>query len=293
MDSAAAMLSSPGDNIKLGKMIAHHISEWCYMAGFRGGGLGWSFEVLSCLLQYPSVLPPRSFINLSKMRSGEWMKTCILGAIASADNPFVPGIALSVVLAEAADNARAGDRRRLEYLRRKVDALVLEVLERLPSTVQGFDGGMAGCASVLEPEVSREDTKGRCGPLWMALQHRRHVRSFCTKPLVMDFLSLRFTHGLPDLMRRNGVSVIRAIFMATGGTGESMSEEQFYHRSWRRSKEGQRFMDRCLLFDFRDKILCPFGQPTEHRDATILEKFIRNSLLSPCMMLQGASVDTH
>ncbi|CAN0240947.1 unnamed protein product [Scytosiphon promiscuus] len=135
--------------------------------------------------------------------------------------------------------------------------------------------------------------KGRCGPLWMALQDRRHIRRFCTTPLLMDFLLRRFNHGLPDLMSKEGIFLPEAAFMGSGGTGESLPEEQFYEASWKRSEKGHRFMDRCLLLDFRDKILGPLGEPTKHRDAASLgENFILNSLLSPCMMLQGSHMNT-
>lgn len=80
-----------------------------------------------------------------------------------------------------------------------VDELLLEVLEHLPQTVRGFEGEMKACSAVFEPETVISSYKGMMGPLSVALQKRQQMETYCTIPLVLDFMSRKFTKGLPSL----------------------------------------------------------------------------------------------
>ncbi|CAM9354242.1 unnamed protein product, partial [Ascophyllum nodosum] len=115
----------------------------------------------------------------------------LLTEVESASNPLIPGMNLSVPLAEAAVGAREGERRRLISLQNRVDKYLLEVLERLPQTIQGFDKGMTQCSALFEPEGPRNGLCGRPGPLRVAFERRHQMESLCTVPLVMDYLSRR------------------------------------------------------------------------------------------------------
>lgn len=252
--------------------------------GAGGGGLDWAIGVLACLLQYPAVFTAADLIMLSREQSAEWMRTCFLETVACSDNPFVPGMALSIAFAKSASKAPEGERRKLLLLQERVDALLLEVLERLPQTVQGFDGGMAGCSAIFEPEYSNEDARGFPGPLWMALQERQHVQTFCTQPLLMDFLSRRFTHGLPGLRDTQNILGDRSelINLASGEPGERLSGQQYLAlNEEERQKEDGRCLDRCLLLDFQDKIAQEGALLGGHK--------VIDTLLSPCILLQGAN----
>lgn len=154
---------------------------------------------ISACLEHSSIPSSLALISISRKFSLESLKTCFLRAVASAGNPFIPGMTLSVALAGALDKAPEGERRMLTSLRGHVNALLLEILERLPQTVRGFEGQMKGCAAMLEPEESMENHRGRPGPLRMAFQERLQMEIFCKVPIVMDFVSRRFTRGLPDL----------------------------------------------------------------------------------------------
>ena len=129
----------------------------------------------------------------------------VLLAVESATNPLIQGMSLSVSLADAAERAREGEKRRLVDLRQSLDDFMMEVLERLPQTVRGFQDGVGGCSRLLEPEGSREKPIGRLGPLAMSFRRKQQMEDFCAVPLVMDYLSYRFTCGLPDLRDSDGV----------------------------------------------------------------------------------------
>lgn len=128
---------------------------------------------------------------------------CFL-AVTSAANPFIPGITLSTVLAEAAKQANEGERRTLIDVRAGIDELLLEIFERLPQTVRGFEGGLNGCTYVFDPKPMRGND-GLGGPLNMILSDPQQLKTFCKVPLVMDFLSSKFMLGLPDLNDTQGV----------------------------------------------------------------------------------------
>lgn len=173
--------------------------------------------LLSWLLQH-SVRPSfDDLTTLSKLPAAvdrapdDWFHRWCLHTVVSADNPFIPGITLSVLLGERAEIASEGEQRTLISLRDRVDAVLLEVLERLPKTVQGFEnfeGGVKSCSAMFEPNGQGQDPRYLPGPLAVALQSRRQMEVFSAAPLVMDFLSLVFKKGLPDLrdttdLRRN------------------------------------------------------------------------------------------
>lgn len=244
---------------------------------YRYEGLAWAVEVLGCLLEHPVALDPSGLERLSRKAPEQWLTTCFLETVASVENPFVAGTTLSVALSKAADDAPQGERRKLSSLQNKLDALLLEVLERLPQTVQGFEGAMAGCSAIFEPEVSSADSRGLLGPLAMVLQDRGHMETFCTQPLVVDFLTRRFTHGLPDLLDtkrilsdRNEVGILAsgsASFRECYGLSESQHQ-----------KEDQRRLDRSLIVHLQDKL---------EIKSFMGRNAILGTLLSPCSALQG------
>lgn len=275
-----------------GEFIGSGFSDWTAVVlgessvgtGVGGVGLDWAIGVLTCLLQYPAVFDVVDLIKLSRKMSAEWLRTCFLETVAWSDNPFIPGMALSIAFAKSASKAPEGERRRLLSLQERVDALLLQVLDRLPQTVQGFDGGMIGCAAVFEPEFSSEVARGFPGPLRRALQERQHIQTFCTQPLLMDFLSRRFTLGLPSVTDKDGVLGDRTELtnLARGGQGERLSGQKYLAlNEEERNKEDRRRLRRCLLLDFRDRI-------GEDEKLLGVHKVV-DTLLSPCILLQGAN----
>lgn len=224
------------------------------------GGRGWAIDVLSCILEYPAMLDPNELVKLSRKASSAWLSTCFLETVALVENHFVAGITLSVALAKAAVVAPRGERRKLTSLQSKLDSLLLEILERLPQTVQGFHGGMAGCAAVFEPEVKVGDPTGLLGPLRMVMQNRGHMETFCTQPLIVDFLNRRFGYCLPNLVGTKGLPSDKEEL-------EDLAHGAAHCHS--------------LVIDVQDKI-----------GRRLLENvlgpgYVMDSLLSPCLMLQG------
>eukprot|EP00752_Nemacystus_decipiens_P018673 g16741.t1 len=148
--------------------------------------------------------------ELSRLRSsGESFKSCCKRAVTSAANPFIPGVTLSIRLSEAARQASEGEQRALLDTKSSIDELMLEMFERLPQTVRGFEeqAGVDACTNVLEPELMRprNESNGLGGPLDMVVLEQQQLEKFCTVPLVMDFLSKKFTLGLPDLIDTEGL----------------------------------------------------------------------------------------
>ena len=175
-------------------------------------------DILSSLLGL-GARPSYSLLQeLSRDKPEEWLKTACLAAVTSARNPFTPGMILSVNLVGAAEKAPEGERKKILSLQGSVDDLLLEIFKRLPQTVGGFDDllfqilgrkgiddGMEWLSAVFEPEGSMLNPSGQYGPLRMALRERKQMETFCTMPLVMDFLSRRFAWGLPDPWDTDGV----------------------------------------------------------------------------------------
>lgn len=210
------------------------------------------------------------------------LATCFLETAASVENPFVAGMTLSAVLSKAFDEAPQGERRKLRSLHNKVDNLLLEILERLPQTVEGFVGDMAGCAAVFEPEVEAGDAKRLLGPLWMVMQSRRNMETFCTQPIIVDFLTRRFTHGLPNILDAKPVgydpkypSMTQSDHLARA---DAPSRNYSSLSEARRKLEDRKRRERCLVIDVRDKMT--LGGRDWHGGAT-------NMLLCPGQMLQG------
>ncbi|CAN0579337.1 unnamed protein product, partial [Ectocarpus sp. 12 AP-2014] len=151
-------------------------------------------------------------------KSRDGFQNCCLRAVTSAANPFIPGLVLSIRLAKAAKEASEGDQRTINEVRTSVEALLLEIFERLPRTVPEFDEEMKDCipesdkemkgccACMFEPQFMGEHRSLSLeSPLEMILSKPEQMKTFCNVPLVMDFLSRRFARGLPNLQDTEGV----------------------------------------------------------------------------------------
>lgn len=171
--------------------------------------------VLSVLMAYGARPSPEDLIGLSRTVPSKEFKDCCLEAVISADNPFVPGMTLSVELCTAAVRARNGEKRPLIDTQAGVDAVLLNIFDHLPPTVRGFDEHMAGCSEVFEPEWRGPADVSK--PLVLALERQKQRETFCSVPLVMDFLSRRFTFGLPNLRDTEGVLDDREELQHLGG----------------------------------------------------------------------------
>lgn len=254
------------------------------------GELGWAIEVLSCILEYPAVLDPKEVAHLSRHTPEEWMGTCFLETLASVDNPFVAGMALSIALAKATDLVPQGERRKLCSIQSMLDNLLLEVLERLPQTVQGFEdtmGGIEACSALFETHDIQEGARAGLGPLRMILQSRGHLETFATRPLVVNFLSGRFTNGLPDLLDTKNVfgDYEAAKYLVEVHVVRSPGLWDLPTPDWYReaAKEDELAVSRCLAIDYKDSI-------DAYRPPYLLAKGrILDALRSPSAMLQGVS----
>lgn len=127
------------------------------------------------------------------------LEACFLGAVETAKNPFVPGITLSIALMDTMKRAPNNFPRTFTALQESIDELLLEVLERLPRMIRGFPAGITCCHDIFEPETTGALPKGFTGPLGSLLQREHQTNTFCRAPLVMNFLSRKFTRGLPDM----------------------------------------------------------------------------------------------
>ncbi|CAN0123350.1 unnamed protein product [Scytosiphon promiscuus] len=161
-----------------------------------------AFKTLSSLMAYsarPSARELTDLIRVSERRDS--FHLCCLRAVTSAANPFVPGLTLSIRLGEAASNGSEGERRAITAIQSCVDDLLLEIFDRLPQTVRGFGAenmcpGM--CAKLFEP-CRAFDVGLPADPLAMIVSEEQQSMTFLKVPLVMDFLTTKFTLGLPDL----------------------------------------------------------------------------------------------
>ncbi|CAM9094293.1 unnamed protein product [Scytosiphon promiscuus] len=175
-------------------------------------------RILSFLLGQSIRPSPADLAKISPTVDKAFENWC-LDTIVDADNPFIPGMALSVLLAKRAEQASEGEQRKLRALRERVDSLMLEILERLPQTVRGFPGGIERCSILFEPEGSAQRPTWLPGPLNVALQEREQMEVFCKAPLVMDYLSLVFKMGLPDLLDTNKLRKDREELKFLAGRG--------------------------------------------------------------------------
>lgn len=169
-----------------------------------------TMRTLSYFMSNSARPDPDDLIALSRharQEADDLFETYCLRAVTSAANPFIPGMNLCVALAAAAEKAQEGEKRSLISLQNDVVNLLLEIFERLPQTVRAFDGGMDGCSAVFEPEWARSigESTGTQGPLSLALLNRKQQETFCQVPLIVDFLTRRFTRGLPDWRDARGV----------------------------------------------------------------------------------------
>eukprot|EP00752_Nemacystus_decipiens_P008850 g7897.t2 len=155
-------------------------------------------KIISSLVANSAQPDGNGLMKLSRLhKDGDLFKDCCMRAVCSAVNPFIPGITLSIKLAEASKQANEGDRRTISDIQSNVDNLLLEIFERLPQTVDGFEGGIDGCTAIFEPSLLKSSDSGSLeGPLGMILSEQQQLETFCKVPLVMDFLSSKFTLGL-------------------------------------------------------------------------------------------------
>ncbi|CBN74883.1 Transient Receptor Potential Channel [Ectocarpus siliculosus] len=165
----------------------------------RHPGRPFGLKLLSSLMACSARPSPSHLKKLAIAHArGETFKDCCLDAVTSAANPFIPGLVLSIRLAEAAQKANEGERRAITDIQKSVNDLLLEVLERLPRSVRSFERDMDDCRDMFEPtflDVFEDFEK----PLEMMLARQQQRELFCNVPLVMDFLKRKFTLSLPRL----------------------------------------------------------------------------------------------
>ena len=241
-------------------------------------------RLLSSLIANSAQPLPSSLKDLSRVwTAGDVFKSCCLRAVTSAANPFIPGITLSRTLSEAAKQAGEGERRTLFDIKSSIDELVLEIFERLPQTVRGFQeqAGVDACAQILEPGLMRasSDSNDLGGPLDMIVSEQQQLETYCKVPLVMDFMSNKFTLGLPDLVDTAGLlwEEYQLRFLHENGLVRPDAE------SMRRKATNQR----TYLHDDEDM---GFGQNLDSRMRRRIGYFSRFLPLFMVALLQGSSV---
>ncbi|CBN75304.1 Ankyrin Repeat Transient Receptor Potential Channel [Ectocarpus siliculosus] len=175
-------------------------------------------SVLAYLLQHGAKPTNKGLLRLCNLVKFPRLKESLLGAISSADNPFIPGMNLSVACTMATRRAMEGEKRRLASMQAAIDELLLEVLEHMPQTVKGFKGEMRDCSAIFEPETVISRFHGYQGPLHVVLSKRQQMETYCTIPLVLDFMSRKFTKGLPSLRDTEGVLLNNTSFTEPGQT---------------------------------------------------------------------------
>ena len=185
-------------------------------------------RVLSMIFKH-SARPPKQFLQriVSKVTGDErWQifTERVLSELESARNPLIPAMNVSVALAETAEGAPEGEQRILKSFQKEVDNYVLKVLEWLPQTVGGVKNGMRQCSALFEPEGLRNNLTGRLtgrpGPLRVAFERHQHTKSLCAVPLIMDYISRRFTRGLPNMRDSGNVLQDRAELICLAQEGE-------------------------------------------------------------------------
>lgn len=142
----------------------------------------------------------KCLIHLVKTVTLDDMKECFINALAWVDNPFISGMKISVALDDAAPKGSEREKRSLLKLMETIDNVLIEILERLPKTLQGFEGGVDGCKKMLEPEADKARQSKLTGPLHLALYKQQFTETFCMAPLVFEYLSRQFVAGLPSMM---------------------------------------------------------------------------------------------
>ena len=199
-------------------------------------------KILSMLFRH-SAYPRDTFFqriahDVTGAEEREWQHftELVLSGVESAENHLVPGMAVSVALAEAAERAREGEHRIFSSLQERVDSVMLKILERLPQTVRGFEQGMSQCSALFKPGGPRNDPCGRPGPPRIGFGRRAQTKTLCAVPLLMDYLYRRFMNGLPD-MRYSGhvlqnVEELQSLAEGEGGNsfilGDTLGEVDRY-----------------------------------------------------------------
>ncbi|CAN0026943.1 unnamed protein product, partial [Ectocarpus sp. 12 AP-2014] len=116
---------------------------------------------------------------------------------------FIPGLVLSIRLAEAAEKTNEGERRAITDVQASVNDLLLEILEGLPRSVRSFERDMDDSGDMFEP--ASLPSKDFETPMEMILSRRQQTEIFCSAPLVMDFIKRKFTLGLPSMRDKKGI----------------------------------------------------------------------------------------
>eukprot|EP00752_Nemacystus_decipiens_P004796 g4364.t1 len=165
---------------------------------------------LSVLFAYGAEVSPTDLIELARLVSLEQLKACFLGGLCSVDNPFPAGSQLSVAIDNALGSASATERCALSGLQETLDDILVEVLERLPQTIDHFPGGVNGIAVVFEPEIAGTRGAGYRGPVRLALDEPKWGRTFCSSPLIFEYMSHKFAAGLPNLRDTENLLGIKA-----------------------------------------------------------------------------------
>ncbi|CAN0363879.1 unnamed protein product, partial [Discosporangium mesarthrocarpum] len=148
--------------------------------------------------------------------SEEKLRDCFCRAMEEAMNPLVPGMNLSEGLAIAAQRGTETQRLLLS-LKDDVDALRMEILERLPQTVLGFPRGWRSVQWMLEPEHAVVGPETPPGPLHKATTSTSNLEFF-SSPLILDYICLKLTCGLPSLLNGSttAVYVKRSVLQKNG-----------------------------------------------------------------------------
>ncbi|CAB1099736.1 unnamed protein product [Ectocarpus sp. CCAP 1310/34] len=168
--------------------------------------------VASCARPSPSHLKKLAIAHAG----GEKFRDCCLDAVASASNPFIPGLVLSIRLAEAAEKTNEGEQRAITDVHARVNDLLLEILEGLPRSVRSFERDMDASGDMFEP--ASLPSKDFETPMEMILSRRQQTEIFCSAPLVMDFIKRKFTLGLPSMRDKKEILAdSKEIFHLSGG----------------------------------------------------------------------------
>lgn len=174
-----------------------------------------SMESLALVLQAGAKPQPRQIAQLIVL-DDEYLgdlRACILSAVCSARNPFIPGTSLLVTLDAAARISPDEEQRVLQGLGDDVSRLLLEILEQLPKAVDAIPGTMATCSSLFESNAMETQPTGFTGPLGVALMHQKTMEILCTRPLVLDFMSHRFNGSLHQGGRNQDLSMEERILI--------------------------------------------------------------------------------
>lgn len=152
---------------------------------------------MSVLVALGADITPPDLIDIAQELTLDELKSCFIGGVCSADNPIAAGMALSVAIETAVWILPGRQRRNLSDLQDKLDELLLEVLERLPQSINRMPRGVDGCVAIFEPETVGARGANYRGPLKLALQERQFTETVCVSPLVFEYLSYKFVSGLP------------------------------------------------------------------------------------------------